>query len=136
MKMECNIEIDRNYSQAEMVGMADFFADQYETGHDASGPASRFEWTFEPSWNLESTIDGMAPSERISWMESEIAIWSDDGDPERFSDLLTEQIETPVIAVTVNGKDYLWDGNHRVAASLMTGRATAPAIVGRLTVGR
>lgn len=60
-------------------------------------------------------------------------MWADEGDPERFDCILQEPIQEPVVvAVEVNGRAYLWDGNHRVGGSLLTGRKTVPAIVGSL----
>ena len=103
------------------------FQDQWEEGHVAAGPATRFSWREEPNF----PIDRIAGKHNIvQYFERDQKAWAEDGDPGYYDDMLNEPIQEPVIVVQIGGLAYLWDGNHRIAASILTGRTTIPAYVG------
>ncbi len=94
-------------------------------------PADQYDWSHDPAYPVDKFSgdkDAM-----IKWMKREIRIWAQEGDEDRFTDLLTDpEIYEPVVATEIDGRAYLWDGNHRVGASHMIGRPTVPAFIGRL----
>ena len=58
------------------------------------------------------------------WLESEAK-----SEPEKYTKLAkAEKIDDPVIL----SPGHIWDGWHRVAAAIVNGHKTIPAIVGRL----
>lgn len=45
--------------------------------------------------------------------------------------LLDEPVVAPVVLMVHSGREFGWpDGTHRLAASILTGRPTIPAVVG------
>ena len=113
-------------SRKDLEERAQQYADQFEAGHPAAGPASRFGWTLEMI-----TIDQITDAPDADWMKAEIDMWAEEGEPDRFQDLLTEEIRSPVVAVAVEGGLFLWDGLHRIGALAMTGRKEIQAMIGR-----
>lgn len=109
---------------------AAYYDDQWPEGHPAAGPASRFEWSDVASYPI-SKIQDRTREEWIAFMQEEIDMWAEDGDPDRYEDELRNDIREPVVLVEIDGRAYVWDGNHRIAACVMTGRDTVPAQVGR-----
>lgn len=104
--------------------------DQWETGHPAAGPASRFCWNLETSYPIDRIRDRTRTQWRV-WMDREIRMWAREGDPERFDDELRNPIREPVVVVEMEGRAYVWDGNHRIGGSVVADRMVVPAIVGR-----
>lgn len=103
----------------------------YDIGEPGGGKVEDFNWHVDPHYNINKKIDSLTPQQRVEWMQAEIKAWADEGEPDRFDDMLDEPIVEEIIAVEEkDGATFLWDGNHRVGASLLTGRTTVPAIVG------
>lgn len=46
-----------------------------------------------------------------------------------FKDLYDNPIEVPICISEIDGKGYIWDGWHRVAACIVSGKAFIPAYV-------
>jgi len=65
-----------------------------------------------------------------AWFLDEIQ-QSEQAETSRYAGMLVEPIEEPVVVLMRDGKGYIWDGWHRVAAIIMSGRETIPAIVGK-----
>lgn len=94
-------------------------------------PPEHYDWKFVPNFDINEVKGSKASWEE--WMEDEIDTWDSEGEPDRYHDLLTDpEIHDPILGPYVDGKLYLWDGNHRVGASHMVNRPTVPAIVGIL----
>lgn len=110
------------------------YQDQFEAGHVATGPASRFLWHYEPNYPLNRIANTL---DAIELFQSDQQAWAEEGEPDRYDDLLHQPIRQPVIVVEIGGLTYIWDGNHRIAASLLTHRTIIPAYVGtiRITTG-
>lgn len=102
----------------------------YDTHEPGGGKASDYVWRYDPAYPISKPIDGLKPKARAQWMRDEIRNFELDGYPGRYDELLSQDIQEPVVAVEVNGETYLWDGNHRVGACCLTGRKTVPAVVG------
>ena len=98
-------------------------------------PAKDYNWAFTEKLSLGDFLD----SDDIwteNWKE-EIEIWADEGEPDRFDDLMDgSPIREAVIVVMHEGRPHLWDGWHRVAAQKYIGKDTTPAIVGTLKQGK
>lgn len=97
--------------------------------------ASAFDWRYEPNYPLTNmeTLETFK-----TFMEDEIQMWVDEGDPNRFDNMIHGQpIEEPVIVIEHGsgiGSGELIDGWHRSGATALCGRTTVPAVVGRLRV--
>ena len=64
------------------------------------------------------------------WFREEQRMWAMDGDPARYDSLLKEEIIEPVVILKRDDTYYVWDGNHRIGASLTKGEYLIKAIVG------
>jgi len=97
----------------------------------AGGNASDYSWRFHPTYPLHFFLhEKESKKQWIAWLQEEIKMWEEEGQPDRFQDLLTEDIYDPIIAVHLGKKAYLWDGTHRVACSISRELPYVPAIVG------
>lgn len=94
---------------------------------EAGMPADRYEWHYDPAYPL----DRIACGPWDEWMKEEIKMWAEEGQPDRYDDMFDRPIEEPIVITQVNGQGWLWDGCHRVGASVLQGLKTIPAIVGR-----
>lgn len=63
------------------------------------------------------------------WFNDEVKGLSDIRGEDYFEDMLKNPIREPVYISEIDGKAYIWDGWHRVAASIKAGRLTLPAAV-------
>lgn len=120
------------YSQEQMVRMASFWEGVTVTNDDCLVKAADYVWEHHPQFPV-SAFDVMTHEEWCAWMSQEIDMWTEDGDPARFTNLLTDPVirEEVVASYGHDGKLHIWDGYHRVGASHMVGRATVPAIIGK-----
>jgi hypothetical protein len=95
--------------------------------------AGDFDWCFVEEFPLERIGDNITdtPSTWASWMKGEIAMWADEGQPDRYADMFDQDIDEPVVVhVDAGGKGHIWDGCHRVGACAMRGLASIHAVVG------
>lgn len=118
-----------NLTQEVMLRMATPYADQWEEGHPAAGPASRFSWHFATSYPI-ARIQDRTDAEWRDWMLAEVRMWAEDGDPDYWNDEIRNPTRDPVIVVEIDGRAHTWDGNHRIGGSVLSNRETVPAIVG------
>jgi hypothetical protein len=85
-----------------------------------------YDWHFEPAY----PVVRICLSDWEEWWKEETEMWAEEGQPDRYADMLDRPIEEPIIVVDVGGKGYLWDGCHRTAAATVRHLPTLPAIVG------
>jgi hypothetical protein len=120
-------------SQAELIAFAE------AVGNPPTDPmfADEYIWKFEPefdwsvlNWNHLRThqigsrvIDGPGKD----WALKCLPGWPDGHD--QYKDWLEKPL-TPLVFVCVNGEWELWDGAHRLAASLLCCRYRVPALLG------
>lgn len=97
-----------------------------QTGYKS---AEAYDWVFCPDYpisRLELGVKGMAV-----WMHDEILMWADEGQRDRYADMLGEApIEDAVVVGDAGGRGYIWDGWHRCGACAIRGVSTVPAVVG------
>jgi len=116
---------------AELIEQVSLYDDQWEDEHPAGQPAESFFWEELSSFPL-TRFNEMGSAEWVKWFRTEQDIWTEDGQPDRYDDMLNEEIEIPVIAVELeNGDIHIWDGYHRIGASIVAGRESVPAIIGK-----
>lgn len=89
-------------------------------------------WTRETlnAQQLANVFDSAANA--LAWITQEIESSEAEGYSRGWRELLTQTIREEVIVLIREGQAFVWDGFHRVAASLATGRDVL-AIVGRPT---
>lgn len=91
---------------------------------------SMARWTVE-LLSPEQLVNVFAsPEEARQWLNSEIEMDRQDELHRDWHRLLVEDIREEVVLLIREGKAYIWDGWHRAAAAIATGRSL-PAIVGR-----
>ena len=71
-----------------------------------------------------------SPAAAMLWISDEIMMAEEDGLQRDWHLLLTEPVREEVYCLLRKGQAYIWDGYHRVAALIATGRPIV-AIVGR-----
>ncbi|MBK6616400.1 hypothetical protein [Ottowia sp.] len=102
----------------------------YGPGEDGYCKASEAEWSL--AWlgmaDLSNCFD--SPEDAGSWLDEEIKSEESEGLNRGWRRLLSEEIREEVCVLIRDGRAHIWDGWHRVAASLATGRLVK-AIVGR-----
>lgn len=118
-------------SQLRLIQAVSIYNDQWENDHPAGQPADTFFWEEIKEYPVQK-FNEMSLTEWLLWFKAELEIWAQEGQPDRFDDMLNEDISTPVIGVDLGDKGiYIWDGYHRIAASITAGRSFIPAIIGR-----
>jgi hypothetical protein len=88
-----------------------------------------YDWIYDAAYpiaNLNPDID------KAKWMKDEVAMWADEGDPNRYDSEINDPIEEPIIVVEIDGVGEIVDGWHRTGGSVLSGKETIPAVVGRL----
>ena len=117
-------------SDKELVIYASHWENAMYGEDDLMGrPAAEYDWTTVdfPISDIES-----APEDWVAWMKEEIAMWVDEGQPDRFDDMFDQPIRDKVVLVVDAGRGFLWDGYHRTGASVMKGETTVRAVIGTL----
>lgn len=114
-------------TNANITRWASDYQDQWEQGHVAAGPASRFEWHFDPKYPLNN-IHGKRDA--VQFFQEDQTDRASEGQPDYYNFMLKQLIDEPIFLVQPNTLAYIWDGNHRVGASILTHRNTIPAYVG------
>jgi hypothetical protein len=106
--------------------------DNYTPGEDGFCNPKRASWQYAAEFELDKLAHLMNDaSEWKAWFDAELAMDRDDELHRDWGRLLVEPIEEEVVVLVRNGKGYIWDGWHRVAASIVSGRKTIKAIVGQ-----
>ena len=75
-------------------------------------------------------ISRLTDATDAGWFKDEQKMWADEGQPQRFDDMLDREIRDPIIVFDDGNGGYIWDGYHRVGATVTGGRKTIKAIVG------
>jgi len=104
----------------------------------AGGRASDFNWREELAFPIENLIDsGTNAAQWAAFLDEERRLWEEDKcgrDDNRIVSLEKYWLSNPNDPVIiVLGRDGLytpWDGNHRIAISIVYGRKTIHAVVG------
>lgn len=93
------------------------YADQYAPGHPAHLDPDQCDWHYDPAFPLYGL-----PGTREEWLRY---------NAQEGRDLGFAENPTPLIIVEgLDGKHYIWDGNHRTGEAHAAGWDSAPAIVG------
>jgi hypothetical protein len=99
---------------------------------DGDFPADEAEWRIERDYPL-APFTGLVDGGRDGWVEwfrEECAMQVEEG-RDGYLELLLEEIETTVTVVELSGERVdVWDGWHRIGASIVRGSAAIPALVG------
>lgn len=114
-------------SKEELERTAKWCSDQFEQGHPGFCDVAEADWVLVEQYPLAKLG---SPDDWSKWFASEVKAWADEGDKTRFNDMMNGPILCPVVILERDGVGYVWDGNHRVGASLTRGLTHIPAIVG------
>lgn len=102
------------------------YADQYRDGEPGHASPEMLTWLHVPDYPISRLRDAVDKK----WFAAEVQMWADEGEPDRFADMLTEPIRSPVVIFDDGQGGWTWDGNHRIGARLTTGESTIDATVG------
>lgn len=72
-----------------------------------------------------------SPKSAMEWIASEIEMCKEEGLERDWEKLLTEDIRDEIVSFIRDDQAYIWDGHHRAAALIATGRPIH-SITGRL----
>jgi len=104
--------------------------------------ANEVDWEYDATFPLDMFINSkstqwgtMNQKQWAEWYHREVKDFRQDQGHDIWGNLEHEEIEEPVVAVFTDDGWDLWDGWHRVGASIAAGRTTVPAVVGTLKPG-
>lgn len=93
--------------------------------------AENADWHYDPVFDLSLLMHLFANEGGAkAWLDDEIKMDEEEELCRGYRAMLAEDIEEEVVILVRDGKGYIWDGWHRVAAALASGRATLKAITG------
>lgn len=88
-------------------------------------------WRFDKNFNVQRLLPLMDTVDEFqSWWNDEVEILGDVKGECYFNDLLSNEIREPIIISIIDSRIFVWDGWHRIAASVITGKTTIPVIFG------
>jgi hypothetical protein len=90
--------------------------------------AGDFTWSYASDFPLSQLED--SDFDLREWMRAEIAMWRDEGQPERFAEYHLADDVPIVVHLDDDGRGRIWDGWHRSGARALKGMSTIPAVVG------
>jgi hypothetical protein len=108
------------------------YAKAHESENNLDFAFEDFEWVYVPRLPL-ADLGGKIWWQR--WWREQRDLAARNGIPDMWETLLDEPIEEPVV-FALGGRSEerflheIWDGNHRVGASVITDRSDVPAVVG------
>lgn len=109
-------------------------AQQYQHDNQSEGDpgyceASNADWRYELVAPKALSDVFTTQQKAKEWLDAELDMDRSEQLGRDWSRLLTEQIEEPVTLLARNGRVYVWDGWHRIAAAIIKGESIK-AIVG------
>jgi hypothetical protein len=88
--------------------------------------ADEADWHYDPAF----PVAALAGDAWAAWFADECADAAADGRTGYYDDMLDREISEPIVVLLRDGAGYVWDGNHRVGATVTQGRSTIKAFVG------
>lgn len=116
---------DPSYPQQRILSDANEYCDGF--GAASTHPVEYYDWHYVERCPTSIIVhyDAMA-----KWMDGEIKMWAEEGQPDRYDDEINNPIREPVLLVNKhNGLDIV-DGRHRVGGAAKRGDAHVPAYIG------
>jgi len=120
-----------NYSQEQMIDIASMYQYDNDDGSDLFFEPQDGVWTYHTAYPLCELINIM-PGGADAWREwfvNETAIFLKEGLRD-YRELLNKPVTDPVVLAVKDKQVAIWDGYHRIAASIINNRPL-PAIVGQ-----
>ncbi|WOB06453.1 LPD38 domain-containing protein [Piscinibacter gummiphilus] len=111
---------------SDAAQFASMYADQYADGEPGHADPKGLQWLEVSDYPISRLRDAVD----AEWFRAEQQMWADEGEPDRFDDMLNQPIANPVVLYDDGNGGWTWDGNHRIGAALTKGRATIRALVG------
>lgn len=102
--------------------------DNYCAGDLGYCDASSAVWSLNNAFPMASLKH--LKDDWVKWFGEEISMDESEGLGRNYAGMLTGEIIEEVIVFVRDGKGYIWDGWHRVAAAIVGGKETIKAIVG------
>lgn len=118
-------------NKEEMIELATYLMYENITeGDEGFIKPENAKWTFEKENENKMFISLMDNKNNWNeWFNNEIQLLKDIKGADYFYDLLENPIREPVLITIVNNKIYIWDGWHRIAASIISNK-TLPVVFG------
>ena len=114
------------------------YASRYDD-NSLTGSADEYDWELIPEFPLSTFIGtpgtvvaNQTPEDWANWYYEEVEMMKQDMGIDLWGDLFYENITDPIVISIKDGEWDLWDGWHRTAASIASGRKTIPAVLGKL----
>lgn len=117
----------KDWNSAQLAAHVTQWSDQHRPGDPGFCDPKAAIWEFRQALPLSL----FGPIERwTEWFASECSLWAEEGEPHRFDSMKSGCIHEPIVVLMRAGEAHVWDGSHRIAASLIARKTTIPAIVG------
>lgn len=110
----------------DVAALAKIFSNQYIEGEPGFARADDLAWIEVSDYPIARLAD--APD--AAWFAEERAMWAEEGQPDRYDDMLDREILCPIVVYDNGLSGYIWDGNHRIGALVTRERTTVSAWVG------
>lgn len=110
----------------DAMRVAAMYADQYNPGEPGHADPRSLRWLEVGDYPIDRLLDAVD----TQWFLAEQQMWADEGEPDRFADMLRSPIAVPVVIFDDGTGGWTWDGNHRIGAVLTKGQRTIRALVG------
>lgn len=128
------------YTPDELKRLAAGYEEFASAGHGDN--VNRYDWEYIPNMPvapLYSVKDFSGKShtaqEWADWFQGETESEMENNSYSEWDSLKYDDIESPIVITIPKGLDFtgwdIWDGWHRTAAMIASGRKTIPAILGR-----
>jgi len=116
-------------SQSDLVGVAEFYQDQFESGEPGHAKAADLRWALVDSYPVDR-LYGFTP-QYVSRMMDEVRSKSREFSFPKNWYKTAQTYGDPVVVFENGGRGYVWEGNHRIAVAISKGAKSIPALVGR-----
>lgn len=103
--------------------------DNYTRGDPGYCDPNTATWSREAKFPVAALVHLM--KDWTTWFQEELDMNLEDEMGRDWPALLIEDIRDEIFVLVRDGKGYIWDGWHRAAATIVSGREFVPAIVGR-----
>lgn len=116
-------------SQEELIN----FVKSEDDNSDNALKADDAYWVYDPAFPVERLMAAMdgGPEAWAEWYKDELEMDKEEELNRYWDELSVEEIREPIIvAFPSNGSVQIWNGWHRTAGSIVSGKKTIPAIYG------
>lgn len=128
--MEQDIQKDWKPSSEDLMNIAEQWSGIASSTKEGNIQASDASWLFHDKYPLSGFLSLMTYDEWKEWFRNE-CLWASEDGRQGYGNLFLQDIRQPVVVMNIGeNSDDIWDGWHRVGASIVKNAHSIPSIVG------